>query len=98
MIIAAAVLARTGLADSARHVLLAARAGADVDPQLELPFVEAYVRTLLGDNAEAVALLKGLVAGSKQAAESDAGEWATHWWWRGLRGRPDFEALVQAAR
>jgi eukaryotic-like serine/threonine-protein kinase len=98
MIIAAAVLAQAGLADSARHVLLAARVGADVDPQQELPFVEAYVRTVLGDSTEAVALLKQLVAGSRHEAGSDAGEWATNWWWRGLRGRPDFEALVQASR
>lgn len=60
-------------------MLLAARVGADVDPHLELPFVEAYVRTLIGDNAEAVALLKQLVAGSRHEAEPDAGEWATYW-------------------
>jgi eukaryotic-like serine/threonine-protein kinase len=98
MIIAAAVLVRAGLADSARRVLLAARAGADVDPSLELPYVEAYVRTLLGDDAEAVALLKQLIAGSSNRGTAGADEWATHWWWRQLQSRPDFRALVQATR
>ena len=99
MIIAAAVLVRAGLADSARHVLLAARAGADVDPNLELPYVEAYVRTLLGDDAEAVALLRRLVAGGPDVTKGEGqGEWAAHWWWRGLQSRPDFRALVQASR
>jgi len=98
MIIVGAVLARAGLPDSARAVLLRARAGADVDPQRELPFVEAYVRTLLGDDDEAVALLGQLVVGSSGQEELGAGEWAAHWWWRGLQGRPDFQALVRASR
>ncbi len=98
MIIAAAVLVRAGLADSARAVLLRARVGADVDPNLDLPFVEAYVRTLLGDDDQAVALLGQLVAGSSAQGESGADEWAAHWWWRGLQGRPDFQALVRASR
>jgi hypothetical protein len=39
MMMVAEVLARSELADSARNVLLAARAGADVDPNKELPFL-----------------------------------------------------------
>lgn len=99
MIIAAAVLVRAGLADSARRVLLAARAGANVDPNLELPYVEAYVRTLLGDDAEAVALLRRLVAGGSAVNKGEGQEeWAAHWWWRSLQGRPDFQALIRASR
>jgi eukaryotic-like serine/threonine-protein kinase len=98
MVVAGAVLARAGLADSARRVLLAARAGGDVDPQQELPYLEAYVRTILGDDEEAVALLRQLLAGASGEADSGSDEWATHWWWRGLQGRTDFQALVQASR
>jgi serine/threonine-protein kinase len=97
-IIVAAVLARADLPDSARSVLLAARAGADVDPRGELPFLEAYVRTLLGDDDEAVALLRQLVAQETGEASEDAGEWAAHWWWRGLQERSDFQDLVRASR
>jgi hypothetical protein len=97
-IIVAAVLARADLPDSARAVLLAARAGADVDPMGELPFLEAYVRTLLGDDDEAVALLRQLVVQETGEASDDAGEWAAHWWWRGLRSRADFQDLVRASR
>ncbi len=99
MIIAAAVLVRAGLADSARRVLLAARAGADVDPGLDLPYLEAYVRTLLGDDAEAVALLRRIMAGGTEASKGlGQEEWAAHWWWRRLQSRPDFQALVRASR
>jgi serine/threonine-protein kinase len=97
-IIVAAVLARADLPDSARAVLLAARAGADVDPMGELPFLEAYVRTLLGDDDEAVALLRQLVVQETGEASDDAGEWAAHWWWRGLQSRADFQDLVRASR
>jgi tetratricopeptide (TPR) repeat protein len=96
-IVTAAVLARAGLPDSARAVLLRARVGADVDPRRELPLVEAYVRTVLGDDDGAVALLRQLVAGETGGASGGA-EWAEHWWWRGLRERADFQALVRASR
>jgi len=95
-IIAAAVCAKAGLADSARAVLLRARAGADVDPQRELPFFEAYVRTLVRDDDSAVALLRGMVASETGQGTAGASEWAAHWWWRGLQNRPDFQALVRA--
>jgi TolB-like protein/tRNA A-37 threonylcarbamoyl transferase component Bud32 len=97
-IIAAAVCAKAGLADSGRAVLLRARAGADVDPQRLLPFYEAYVRTLVGDDDTAVALLRGLVAGATGEGTAGASEWAAHWWWRGLQTRPDFQDLVRASR
>jgi TolB-like protein len=97
-IVAAAVLTRADLPDSARAVLVAARAGADVDPMHELPYFEAYVRTLLGDEDEAVALLRQLVARDTGEESEEAGAWAEHWWWRGLRARPDFQELVRASR
>jgi serine/threonine-protein kinase len=93
MIIVGAVLARADLPDSARAVLLGARAGADVDPNLELPFIEAHVRTMLGDYDEAVALLQRLFAGYVAESEEDY-EWATHWWWRDLQSHPGFRELA----
>ncbi|HVH10220.1 MAG TPA: serine/threonine-protein kinase, partial [Gemmatimonadales bacterium] len=52
-----AVLARAGLKDSARHVLVAARGGREVDPVQELPAIEAFAHTLLGDPGGAIDLL-----------------------------------------
>jgi TolB-like protein len=98
MMIAGAVLARAGLADSARAVLLQARAGTDVDPQLELPYYEAYARIVLGDSDEVIALLRKLVASTTGQGTAGSAEWATHWWFRGFQARPDFQALVRASR
>jgi tetratricopeptide (TPR) repeat protein len=98
MMIAGAVLAQAGLRDSARAVLLRARAGADVDPVHDLPYIEARARTLLGDSSEAVALLGKVVAGTSASGTAGAADWADHWWWRGLQGRPDFQVLVRASR
>jgi len=90
------VLARAGLADSASRVLTSARAGADVDPGLELTWIEAYMRTLLHDDAEAIALLRRFrAANPPEDAERDRG-WDAHWWWRELRGKPGFRALTDA--
>jgi serine/threonine-protein kinase len=94
MMIVGAVLARAELPDSARAVLLRARAGADVDPYLELPFIEAHVRTILGDHDEAVALLERLFAGYSADDDEADYEWATHWWWRDLQSHSGFRELA----
>ena len=98
MMIAGAVLPRAGLADSARAVLLRARAGADVDPRLELAYVETYARIQLGDSAEVIALLRKLVASATSQGTPGSTEWGAHWWFRGFQARPDFQALVRASR
>ena len=98
MMIVGAVLARAHLADSARAVLLRARMSAEADIGHDLPFVEAYSRTVVGDSSEAIALLGKLVAGASSAGTAGAADWATYWWWRGLQARPDFQALVRASR
>jgi len=90
------VLARAGLADSASRVLTSARAGADVDPGLEFAWIEAYMRTLLHDDAEAIALLRRFrAANPPEDAARDRG-WEAHWWWRELRGTPGFRVLIGA--
>jgi hypothetical protein len=95
----AGVLARAHEADSARSVLLRARAGADVDPNHDLTYVEARVRTMLGDYDEAVELLRSLFGGFEAGGGGgDAATWATHWWWNDLREHPGFKRLVEASR
>ena len=98
MMLVAEVLARANQPDSARKVLLEARAGADVDPNLELSFFEAHVRTVLGDHEEAIELLNTYMAGFFAGGGGDAGDWASHWWWRDLQSNPDFQALVRRTR
>jgi serine/threonine-protein kinase len=86
-----AVLARAGLKDSARHVLVAARAGREADPQQELPSLEAFARTLLGEPGEAIELLKRYVAANPAHMFQRGGD--VSWWWRDLRKDPRFAQL-----
>jgi serine/threonine-protein kinase len=89
----AGVIARAGLADSARSVLT--RAGAmvnsEIDPTQFLVSQQAYVRTLLGDYDEAVALLKRYAAANPGHYEHGA---VTSWWWRDLQSHPGFQELI----
>ena len=89
----AAALARAGLADSARRVLVRARASREVDPRGELSGYEAFVRTLLGDTDEAVAILERYLT---DHPEHRAGfSKANQWWWRGLQGNERFARLTR---
>jgi len=84
----AAVLARAGLADSARHVAEASRGNPTVDPIKDLVYVEAFVRTLLGDEEEAVDLLaEYLAVAGKTPDEID------HWWFDPLKDLPRYRTL-----
>lgn len=95
-VVAGSVLARAGLPDSARTVLAEARVGPEVDPDQELLGLEALVHVLLGDQDEAVRLLRRYaVANPDHIAgflEVDGG---LHWWWRPLRDHPDFRSLLR---
>ncbi len=89
MMVVGGALARAGLKDSARHVLVAARGGHEVDPNQELLSFEAFARTLLGDDDEAIDLLKRYVAANHPfKAGADV-----HWWWRRLQANPRFREL-----
>jgi hypothetical protein len=96
LILVAEVLAKAEQPDSARNVLLQARA--DVDPYLDLSYYEAHVRTVLGDHDEAIERLNAYMAGFFTGGGGDAGDWASHWWWRDLQSNPDFQALVRRTR
>jgi hypothetical protein len=95
-LIVGGVLARAGLADSAGRVLTSARAGAEVDPNLELTYIEAYMRTLVRDDAGAIALLRRYFAANPPDDTESACGWDSHWWWRDLRAKPGFRALPGA--
>jgi serine/threonine-protein kinase len=89
-----AVLARAGLKDSARHVLVAARAGREADPQQELPSLEAFAHTLMGEPGEAIELLKRYVAANPAHTFQRGGD--VFWWWRELRKDPRFAQLERS--
>jgi TolB-like protein len=91
-IIVGGVLARAAMPDSARSVLLAARAEADVDPEQRLPGYEAIMRAILGDRDEAVARLKRYISANPDHQFQVEGD--LHWWWRPLRDHPEFAAVI----
>jgi tetratricopeptide (TPR) repeat protein len=92
----AAVLARAGLGDSARHVLARSKPGPDVDPEAELLSYQAFAYVLLGDRDQALRLLKEQVAANPAHRAGLAR--SVHWWWRDLRDDPRFKELVGTSR
>ncbi len=73
----AAVLARAGLADSARRVVERSRGNAEVDPSRDLMFDEAFVQTLLDDHPAAFKALKNYWSANpeRQAAMAESPGW-----------------------
>src|SRR5256885_11327483 len=55
--VVAATIARAGLTDSAHHVIERSRGTPELDPEHDLVAMEAFVRTLLGDQDEAIRFL-----------------------------------------
>jgi serine/threonine-protein kinase len=94
-IVVAAALGRGGLADSARRVLVRARArDRTIDPSGELVGYEAVVRTMLGDKKEAVDLLQRYLTDHPEHRRGFAK--INVWWWRDLQSDPRFQTLVAA--
>lgn len=96
LMVVGGVLARAGLADSARNVLVAARAGREVDPERQLALDEAVSRTLLGDYDEAIDLLTSYVA-MNPGHDFDIDR-ELHWYYRPLRDHPGFRQVVGSGR
>jgi len=90
----AGVLARAGLGDSARHVLLRSQGDPDIDPPRELLGYQAVVRVMLHDNDEALRLLAQYLVANPKHREGFRKN--VHWWWRGLQDDPRFQALIGA--
>ena len=84
------------LVDSARRVLLRARADAEIDPTHELGGYEAVMRAQMGDVDDAIALLKQYVAANPDHSFTVGGN--IHWWWRDLRNHAGFQALLAQRR
>jgi TolB-like protein/tetratricopeptide (TPR) repeat protein len=93
--IAGGVLARAGLADSARAVLQRARAGPEVDPDQDLVGYEAVMRIRLGDYDEAIRRLRLYLTGNPEHQAGMQVEGDLHWWWRPLRDHPEFATLLR---
>jgi hypothetical protein len=92
----AAVIKRAGFADSARRVLARSRGAPDIDPSRDLSYNEAFVRTLLGDKAEAIRLLKQYVAANPERRADLATD--DTWWFRDLRNDPRYQELAGTNR
>jgi serine/threonine-protein kinase len=93
----AGVIANAGRGDSARQVLLRARdASGTLDPKRDLAAIEAAVRVMLGDQDEAVRLLKEYLSVNPEHRKGFAAR--TGWWWRDLQSNPKFKALIGAER
>ncbi len=88
----AAVLARAGMADSARHVVKRSQGDETVDPTRDLMMRAAFVHTLLGDTTSAVAALKVFLA-SNDAARKDYAE-DPGWWFRPIANSAAYRNLV----
>jgi hypothetical protein len=82
------------LADSSRAVLGRSLGDAQVDPTRELLLNHAFVRALLGDNAEAVDLLQEYLTFNPDRREGFAEH--GHWWWRELRNDEAFRRMIGA--
>src|SRR5437870_1536723 len=91
----AAVLARDRSVDSSRRVLARSRASPQLDPAQELLYLEAFVRTLLGDRDDALQLLKRYVAANPERRVDLAKD--SQWWFRELRNDPRYRQLAGTA-
>jgi serine/threonine-protein kinase len=92
-IVVAWVLARAGLPDSARHVLVRARTNdKTVDPREELVGYEGLVRAQLGDKKEAVDFVQKYLTDHPEHRRGFAK--VNAWWWRELQTDPRFKSLI----
>jgi TolB-like protein/tRNA A-37 threonylcarbamoyl transferase component Bud32 len=91
----ALALARAGLKDSAEAVAVRSRGDASTDQTRDLAYLEALVRTLIGDRAEAIRQLSIYLAANPQMRAGMARD--ETWWFRDLREDPKFRTLLGMA-
>ncbi len=91
--VVAATIARAGLTDSAHHVIERSRGTPELDPEQDLVAMEAFVRTLLGEQDEAIRLLQRYVAANPEHSFRVGGD--IFWWWWDLQKHPGFQALAR---
>jgi serine/threonine-protein kinase len=92
----AIVLGRSGLVDSAHHVMESSRAGTDIDPRGELLGLEALGHTFLGEHERAITLLEQYLTNHPDHRKGFGK--VNAWWWRGLQNDPRFQALAATGR
>jgi hypothetical protein len=90
--ILAMVLARAGLADSARAVISSARAGSAIDPSKDLYHDEAFAQLLAGDRVASLAALKTFLTANPDWREGLAED--PGWWFRERSLDPEFQRVV----
>ncbi|HYC34023.1 MAG TPA: hypothetical protein VEB59_17155, partial [Gemmatimonadales bacterium] len=88
----AMVLARAGLKDSSRSVILRSRADATVDPTRELAQFEAAARTILGDKDDAFEQLGLWLATNPQQRASLSRD--KTWWYKDLHDDERWRRLI----
>jgi TolB-like protein len=93
-IIVGGVIARAGLPDSANAVFRAARPTPEIDPDQELLGIEAVFRLQMGQEEEALDLLRTYLTASP--GHRGGWRWTSHWWWRPLQGNEAFRDLIGA--
>ncbi len=92
--LAAAVLARASLADSAKAVMRKSLGDAEMDPARDLAQFAAFVALQVGDTTEAFNQLKTFLAASDRrrlSLKQDPG-----WWFKPLQDHPEWRRLVGA--
>ena len=87
---AAAVLARAGLADSAKAVIQRTRSQAPSDPEEWITYEEAHAWLLLGERDKALRALGRYL----EANPEDRPYIAKDSWFQDLRDDPRFEQLI----
>jgi tetratricopeptide (TPR) repeat protein len=92
----ATALGKAGLVDSAKALLVRSRGNPDVDPFRELLTLEAFIRTLLGDNDEALRLLTEYFVFNPDHRDEMSDD--VFWWWRGIQDDPRYQALLAPER
>jgi len=92
--IVAAVLARAGMADSARHVAARSHGSPEIDPTRDVELYGAFVYTLLDDKDRALKSLKIYLTANPERRSNLADD--SGWWFRSLQDDPRFQTLVGA--
>jgi eukaryotic-like serine/threonine-protein kinase len=92
----AATLARAGLADSARRLVLRSKGNNQIDPTRDLVYAAAFVHTLLGDTTLAVESLKEYLVANSEKREALAVD--PTWWFRPLENNAQFRDAVGSGR
>jgi serine/threonine-protein kinase len=87
-LLVAGVILASGLADSAEAVFVEGRAEESIDPNRELLWQEAALRSIHGDPDGAVDLLRLWRAATDGTIDPQ------YWWWRPLADREDIRALL----